>query len=191
MVDKDNYLLPLSRYIHLNPIKAKLSSGLEYRYSSLRFFLDAKAPEYLKIKFLLDFFPSKQKFIEYVKEGLSDNVPMPKPSGGVILGGEDFVKSLREKISKSPMDNVAFKNSLLSFSPRELEPLIQNQSKPFQIYCLRMLCKIPQKEIGRRFNLSFSAISKSVQRFEVSIKENKSLRKQFEEIQRRVSSFKN
>jgi len=191
LVDKDTYLLPLSRYIHLNPVKAKLPQGLEYPHSSLRFFLKDKPPPYLQTKFILSLFPSKQKFLEFVEEGLELNHCLPKPFGGIIFGGEEFIKSLKEQISKKPMDNVAYENSLTRQNPSDLDLLIQNEPKSLQIYCLRTLSKLPQKEIGKRFNLTNSAVSKTLKRFEPKLHKSMLLLNRFQEVKEKVSDFKN
>ena len=48
IVDKDAYFLQLSRYVHLNPVKAKLVKNPEdYRWSSMRYYLKEKSPEFL------------------------------------------------------------------------------------------------------------------------------------------------
>ncbi len=191
LVDTDDYLLPVSRYIHLNPIKSKLTQEFEYPYSSLHFFLGDKAPSYIRTKLILDFFPSKQKFMEFIKDGLALDDILPRPYGGVILGGKEFIKKVKEKISKKPMENVAYKNNFLKFDPSLLMPFIVNESKSFQIYCLRSLSKLPQKEIGKRFSLTNSAVSKIIKRFEPIMKEDESFRKKFARIQLDLSNFKN
>jgi len=48
LIDEDSYFLQLSRYIHLNPVKAKLTQTPEdYSWSSLRFFIKSFGPDYL------------------------------------------------------------------------------------------------------------------------------------------------
>ena len=42
-MDKDRYLISLSRYIHLNPVRAKLVKGPEdYPWTSYRAFIEQK-----------------------------------------------------------------------------------------------------------------------------------------------------
>ena len=192
LIDKDAYLLPLSRYIHLNPIKAKLTEELTYAHSSLRFFIKDKAPSYLKTKFILDFFPSRQKFYEFVEEGVAvSGESYPRASRGVILGGEGFIKSLKDKISKKSMDNVAFKNNYLAAHPSNVETFIKNEAKYFQIYCLRVFSKLPHKQIGERFNITDSAVSKITKRLGAKMQKDESLRKRFIRVQKNLSDFKN
>lgn len=53
---EDSYLLTLSRYIHLNPLKAKIvNSPIEYRWSSYQYYIGRKntLPEFLDLDFIL------------------------------------------------------------------------------------------------------------------------------------------
>lgn len=78
-VDNDQYLLHLSRYIHLNPMTltgAPLVSPAEYPFSSYKYFLGEKHASWVKPKIILDYFdkgrllpflqhyPSYKEFVE-------------------------------------------------------------------------------------------------------------------------------
>ena len=69
LIDKDNYLLSLSRYIHLNPVKSGIVKMAEtYRWSSMRYFLNPHVrPSWLKTNMILNLFPD-DKQIKYYKE---------------------------------------------------------------------------------------------------------------------------
>jgi REP element-mobilizing transposase RayT len=57
LVLTDEYLLQLTRYIHLNPVKANLvMKAADYQWSSYRAFLDVNPPSWLSTKFLLSYF---------------------------------------------------------------------------------------------------------------------------------------
>ncbi len=55
LIDADNYLLQVSRYIHLNPVEANIVElPQEYHWSSCRFFLDSTgAPSWLYLEHTL------------------------------------------------------------------------------------------------------------------------------------------
>jgi putative transposase len=57
---KESYLLELSRYIHLNPVRARaVRDPAKYRWSSYRAFLDGKAQgEYVDVEAVLAYFGS-------------------------------------------------------------------------------------------------------------------------------------
>lgn len=58
LVKDDNYLLHLTRYIHMNPLAKglTLSKLCEYDYSSYADYLRKKDTKWVKLKFILDYF---------------------------------------------------------------------------------------------------------------------------------------
>ena len=74
LIKEDNYLLHLSRYIHLNPLET--SSDILNTYSSYKYFLGMNKASWIKPKFILNYFSntnlqpfirvynSYQKFVE-------------------------------------------------------------------------------------------------------------------------------
>jgi len=76
LIETDEYLLHLSRYIHLNPRELTGINPVNYSYSSYKNYLGIKHSNWLKPNFILNFFnkesslpylktfPSYQKFVE-------------------------------------------------------------------------------------------------------------------------------
>lgn len=76
LVDNDQYLLHLSRYIHLNPHRLTGSNPVTYPYSSYQYFLGQKHATWIKPEFILSYFHNEasnlvpknidtyQKFVE-------------------------------------------------------------------------------------------------------------------------------
>ena len=57
LVEADAYAAELSRYIHLNPIRAGMvRSPEEYRWSSYSYYTERCAPSWLKTEFILGYF---------------------------------------------------------------------------------------------------------------------------------------
>lgn len=59
LIDKDEYLLHLTRYIHLNPGKEKIAKG----YSSYPYYLGEKSASWIKPDFVINYFKSAKKQI--------------------------------------------------------------------------------------------------------------------------------
>lgn len=105
LVDQDEYLKHLSRYIHLNPVRAKIAeSPAEYSFSSYREYIGkAKAFSWLETGFILSQFGRKkreairnyQRFVEDVDLDTLEN-PEKDLTGGFILGPADFVQWVKE-----------------------------------------------------------------------------------------------
>jgi len=68
MVDKDEYLTHLSRYIHLNPVLAGLVAHPdEWVYSSYLDYVGRRDGPLTRPDFILSFFPSPGAYAEYVE----------------------------------------------------------------------------------------------------------------------------
>lgn len=105
LVDKDNYLLELSRYIHLNPVRAGiLSKPEDYSYSSMPYYIGKKTPpEWLNTKFLLKQFGNAIKeqqnaYKGFVYAGVSESEnPLRNTYANSILGSEEFIEKVTSK----------------------------------------------------------------------------------------------
>jgi len=101
LVDADEYLKHLSRYIHLNPLRAKIiEKAVDYEWSSYPAFSGkAKALRWLSVGWLLAQFGGKRKiaqrryqqFVETVDYQSLKN-PADDVTSGLILGDDEFVK---------------------------------------------------------------------------------------------------
>lgn len=99
IVDKDAYLIPLSRYVHLNPVKAGIAERPEeYKWSSYNGYIGKqKENNWIEYSWVLSKFAQNkkkawQKYKEYTEEGLAVKIESPFKSllGQVVLGGEKF-----------------------------------------------------------------------------------------------------
>lgn len=188
LVDKDNYFLQLSRYIHLNPLKAGLvKDPQDYPYSSFRHFLNEKSPSFLHREFTLKNFDTPKNYFSFVMEGVNlDKDLLKRPLGGLFLGGEDFVEKFRGQVQKKKDQDFAGKRDLLKISPGRLQNYLSGQDQSFQIYCLWKFARLRQKEIGARFSITDSAISHSIQKFEAKIVKDKQLCARVLELQNSI-----
>ena len=106
LVQQDEYLHYLSRYIHLNPVRADIVKFPgEYPFSSYRYFtLDLKPPQWLNTTFILSTFnkslaKAKRLYRQFVVEGIGREKDIIKENTrkGIVLGNEDFFEHLRTK----------------------------------------------------------------------------------------------
>ncbi|MFT5208590.1 MAG: putative transposase [Flavobacterium sp.] len=106
------YLLPLCRYVVLNPVRLGVSSSAQtYRWSSHRVLCGAiKKPNFLHTETLLASFegPLKEKqrkYKEYVKAGIHADSPLLEKNSQVLLGSPKFIGQMQpildgEKLAK-------------------------------------------------------------------------------------------
>lgn len=108
IIDETEYLLVLNRYIHLNPVLARIVKKPEqYQWSSYRSYLNPKtAPSWITTKYTLDNFESnmQQKTYQiFIEEGVQDHNEIPDPilkkmKRLPILGSNSFIKTVIKNI---------------------------------------------------------------------------------------------
>jgi len=114
LIDADNYLLEVSRYIHLNPIrieafskktvKEKWDALLKNRTSSLLgYFSLGKRRDFVDYKTVLDYMggdnrKGRQGYRQFMGWGIEQGVenPLELGRGNGIVGDEDFIQWIKE-----------------------------------------------------------------------------------------------
>ena len=98
LVEKESYLLELSRYIVLNPVRVKGGAEMgAWKWSSYRATAGlASVPEFLSIDWLLEQFgrnrlSAQKRYRAFVREGL-ENRPWEELKGQIYLGSEEFIE---------------------------------------------------------------------------------------------------
>ncbi|MCH7912647.1 MAG: hypothetical protein IH856_06365 [Deltaproteobacteria bacterium] len=106
VVDGDEYLAVVIRYIHLNPVEAGLVREPQaHRWSSHGAYLSrSKAPVWLNVREVLERFKDRREFHEFVLSGNEERIREYYSSQrqSPLLGGEGFlawVRARREKFS--------------------------------------------------------------------------------------------
>ncbi len=105
LVEKDNYLLELCRYVVLNPVRAKMVKNPEsYIWSSyLATMGKVKIPDFLTIDWILVNFSqqissARSLYQKFVQDDMGNGInPWKKISGSVFLGSMDFVIQIQEQ----------------------------------------------------------------------------------------------
>ena len=119
LVDADQYLQEVSRYIHLNPIRVKLRSGMalgekkaylrNYGWSSYGGYLSQSGRKsFLEVGEVLAYFggdtpKGRRKYGEFVTEGITGNMPNPleRGTGHGIVGASEFIEKIRGQYIRS------------------------------------------------------------------------------------------
>jgi len=114
LVDQDRYGLALVRYLHLNPVRAKIVRTPDaYTWSSHRAYLGEEDLPWLTTDWLLGQFgerigPARQRFAMFVDNGVRDghsDIFYGGRADGRVVGEEDFLKKVlprREAKDKPP-----------------------------------------------------------------------------------------
>ncbi len=103
LVDKSAYLLTLQRYIHLNPVKAKMvEHPINYRWSSYKDYMGLES-SFVEVDTILSYFNNSRKdFERFTIEGmkLSYKLKPKKVQDYIVYGDENFVKNVLQKEKK-------------------------------------------------------------------------------------------
>jgi putative transposase len=111
LVDTDTYLLELVRYMHLNPVRAKLvQKAHQYRWSSHHTYSGIDIDRWVTTDFALDMFAAgKAKSISAYRKFVdcdADVIPSPfdeiDPERPHILGGEAFAARMSTERRRPP-----------------------------------------------------------------------------------------
>ncbi|PKN71601.1 MAG: hypothetical protein CVU43_18180 [Chloroflexi bacterium HGW-Chloroflexi-5] len=116
LIDADNYLLEVSRYIHLNPLRMKSKEPQEKRWQDLLlsddtslsgYFSPRSRIEFVNYRIVLDYFSgdnrkSTNEYIKFVEEGFRADMksPLEKGRGTGIIGKDDFVEEIKQLFGK-------------------------------------------------------------------------------------------
>lgn len=135
LVEEDNYLLEVSRYIILNPVRAGMvERPEEYRWSSYPSIIGmGKTPAFLARELLLAQFGRNKKqainqFINFVMNGIEAEFPTDALHAGVILGTPHFLEKIQGKI-KEKSDQVEIPRMQRHSSRESLEEIFKISPK--------------------------------------------------------------
>ena len=206
LVDMDEYCKELSRYIHLNPIRAKMIDNLhDYRWSSyLDYIGNRNPPAWLERNFILGYFGKKpsiaqKNYREFIESRLDKkyNSPLSEVVGSTILGSSDFVKEIKERFiegKKANRDLPALK--ALSSKPgiedikKAVETAFIHQPalvRSVSLYLCHRHTGRKLKYIGLHFNIGESAVSQASQRINMKINRNKKLKKKIKSVEKKLN----
>ena len=216
LVDADNYLVQLSRYIHLNPVQAKIiASPDEFPWSSYPAYTEKmKCPGWLTTGEILSHFAKRKntsikKYRSFVEEldvaSLED--PGKETFGGLILGDGSFIKwvqstflasqdnseipQLKIMQQKVPLDRIV--DAVCAAYNCEKETIMQkgkhrSLERGMAIFLARDLSGLSGKELGRHFGVSGAAITMRYNQFSKESATDKKLQKQLLKIKKQTLS---
>lgn len=209
LVEADEYAKELSRYIHLNPVRAGLSELPEgYRWSSHSCYIGrGKAPDWLKMDFILGYFgkslsDSQAGYKVFVDKLISREYDSPLKGviGSTMLGSEEFIGLIKEKyISERSEDKDL--PALRALKPKlgiedienEVDQAIQDKdvlSRGMKIYLSRRHTGENLDVIGRHFGIGASGVCQAARRIAEKIEKDRKLKKLVMKLDGNLSRMK-
>ena len=205
LIDKDSYALELSRYIHLNPVKARIVARPEaYGWSSyVYYFRKLSQPPFLETSFLLGQFgksenAARKEMRKFVEAGRTGKLPNPfrDQKSRAILGSEDFVHWVQNKYLRNRKKDRELPGlrELKRLDIDEIRKLVEHSimsdsklARKVTVYLCRKYSERSLEEIGEFFGgVTVSAISQIVRRLESQRLKNKPLDRQLRSLEKKV-----
>jgi REP element-mobilizing transposase RayT len=217
LVDKDSYLLQLSRYVHLNPVTAKIVEGpAEYRWSSYGGYISKRREfQWVEYGWVLSQFgrdkeEARKGYKKFVEQGLHGKVedPFKEVYGQVVLGGEEFKTKIRGLIRGRPISQEIVERKRFKEGP-SAEDVVRkvarafgirdevivgkgergNMARKIAIYLVKRWSGLSNEEIGGMFGkIHYSAVSKGSARLEMEMARDKRLAKLIGELESQVKT---
>lgn len=220
VVDKGEYLSVLSRYIHLNPIRTKQMRGktvkekigylMDYKWSSLRGYIHkGKRDEGIEYETVLSEYGGdndngRGAYTRRIQADIADGLEVKdKVIGQSILGGEKFIKWIKEKFLKGEKDRECpplreiqryrAKEEILQAVEKETGKSfeeIKGERESIRQIAMDILYRvggIKGVEIGRMFGVDYSTVSQGRKQLREKMQRDRKLRDLIERIERRMS----
>ena len=105
LVERDSYLLELSRYVVLNPVRAAMvKHARQWQWSSYHAMIGVEPPpSWLQTDWLLSQFGHQrsrqvERYVEFVQQGIRGASVWQQLKGQIFLGGDEFVDAMRKRL---------------------------------------------------------------------------------------------
>ena len=172
LVQKDSYLLELSRYVVLNPIRAHMVKNLnQWAWSSYMATMGAvTGPKWLDTDWLLSQFSKQRiqaraKYHEFITQGKNLPSPLEETRHQLILGDDTFIEQFRD------IRNV---NQLREFSKSHKRTLVMTLAGYQNQFTTRNEAMAnayysgayTMREIAEYFGIHYITVSRAVKQYE-------------------------
>ena len=206
LVEKDAYCQELSRYIHLNPVRAGLvESSSEFPWSSYPYYIGLKKrPAWLNTYDVLGYFDKDESlarkhyrgFVERAM-GTKTESPLKDIFASTFLGSEEFITWAKEKwigFKNADTRNIPVLREMadgpsLEHIEKTVDSIIGREHLLYKKFCISASHQHgghSLKEIGAYYGMRGSAVSQSSRRFKKDINRDTKLKKMLANIERNI-----
>ncbi len=209
VVNADEYLTSVVRYIHLNPIEARLVKEPQaYPWSSHPAYLHPnKVPIWLNVGQVLGGFATTKTFHEFVLSGNDRLIKefYNRPRQSPILGSGDFLDRIKRKLGRIGREHPRYErvglhpsvDVVLCLVAQQyglpLENLVngrrgkENEARKVAMYLVKRLCDLTLQETAERFNVrSYGVVGWACLGVQSRMDSDKKLRKRVEILKQRI-----
>jgi REP element-mobilizing transposase RayT len=174
LVDRDNYLLELCRYVVLNPVRADIVKHPgKYGWSSYKASAGLiRKPAFLTVDWILGQFgenrlDAQRAYRQFVLAGLSESSPWENLKAQCILGGKEFIEKIMPMLKEKSQLTEIPKRERFAFRPslEQLLPVGEQNIKTKRnqaIQAAHIDYGYTLSEIARHLGLHYVTISRIV-----------------------------
>lgn len=173
LVDKDNYLLELCRYVVLNPLRAKIvATPIDYPWSSYRATVGYyPAGDWLNVDWTLSLFGKQkkraiEKYIAFVEEGVGEESPLDGLQGQLVLGCDEFVNKALSKLPKHKQQDLSEIPKRQRRKTSALSTYFKGKERDEGVAAAYYSGRYSQKEIGDYLGCHYSTVSRWLKKSE-------------------------
>jgi len=173
LVDKDNYLLELSRYVALNPVRAKIvKDPKDWRWSAYQATTGHKGISCLTTDWILSQFDNKQKasslYQAFVLSGIKAESPLKAVKGQLFLGQENFIDKIKHLMSVTEnLREITKKQRYVTrLSLNEILKYQDKKSRDQAMYEAHQQYGYTLKDIAEYIGVHYTTVSRVIKRIE-------------------------
>lgn len=215
LIEKERYLLSVSRYIHLNPVKAGIALKPEdYKWSSYLSYIGIEEKNWLNCDWILEQYSNERAiavdmYKNFVDNGIEqEDKILNNIKGDLLLGSDDYCQKIKKIISKKEKNKIPHSKELFKVKNKkiELRDIIFQITQKFNIdenelrqsscgdksarniciYLLKKHTNLRNKDLGDFFGISYSAVSHLFSRQENRMKADEIFKNIISEIERKL-----
>ena len=217
LIEEKSLLLELTRYMHLNPVRARLvKKAGEYKHSSYQAYLFKESQGLVFTDLVLsgistDPGKARRKYGEFVESGTGKNLtnPLQKVYGQAIAGSPAFIKKVAARVNKkwppakgptrrttaaqqaSGVERILTALSSHFKVPRKTIFAARNTPRNLAIYFAKKYTGLTNSEIGERFgNITYSAVTRVATRVAERARKDKELQRHLHELEKKLAQLK-
>lgn len=173
LVDKEDYLLELARYIVLNPVRARMvRSAAQWEWSSYRATAGLTDSEsLLTTDWILSCFaekkiPAQKRYRRFVQSGRNQPSPWDELKNQIYLGDDDFVEEAQCKLDPDQSLRDIPRKQKLS-PPKPVEYFARKFTDRSEAMARAYLSQhYTLEEVGKAFGVSYATVSRALKRYE-------------------------
>ena len=216
LVDKDDYLLELSRYIHLNPVRARIVDRPEQsRWTSYRYFIHGPLDNgVVHLGDTLQHFSDQaaaamREYKAFVEAGLVEKgSPLDQAEAGILLAGQSFAEKVKQLLqSRKQDDEIPDLKRLKDAVPiahviaaccayfnKKPDDLLHRRrairERRIAIYLSKVLSGKKHRDVGDHFGIKAAAVSNALKEIEARLETENDLKEAVRAIRQGLLNVK-